>query len=764
MNRRTRGLLAVAAAGATVVAGAAFAPAAFAAPAKDPAPSAAQRLDNRPGPLTERQNERRKAAQKLILSGQAAPGEDGVVQLAEDKYYQAAVTGEDQVFTILAEFGDQGSGKLGTTPGRLHNEIPKPDRAVNNSTHWMEDFDKASYEELFFGEGESFKDFYEQQSSGAYTIAGEVSDWVQVPGNASTYGDNSVEDYGGSWQFIEDAGNAWYAAQKAANKTDDQIKAELSTFDQWDRYDHDGDGDFDEPDGYLDHFQAVHAGEGEDAGGGAQGEDAIWSHRWYVNSTDYGVTGPAGAQYGGAQIGDTGFWIGDYTVEAENGGLGVFAHEYAHDLGLPDFYDTNGGENSTSFWTLMSSGSWLNHGKEDIGTTPGYMGPWEKLQLGWLDYSVVNPGTTDAAFTLSPAALQAADQDQALVIDVPDEPVTEEYVTPNGGHAWWTSSADDLNTTLTRTLDLTGLKSATVTAKAWYDIEAGYDYLYAEYKDASGQWIQIGSPITGSTNGKWAGVKFAVPGGGPVDFRFRYQSDGGVHLAGAFIDDIVVKNGGTVLATDDAEHGDNGWTAAGGFTLSTGSETSSGDRYYLVENRAYVGYDETLRDGPYQFDKAYTAPDHVEHFSFQDGMLVWAIDETYTDNNTIDHQGHGLALPVDARPAKFTYPDGTGPSNRRQPFDATFGLQAFDPVSLHKEILVGKGKSQTVESVAAVGTTADDKQEATFTDAKTDAYFDASNPLGGVYVAGHGVTVTVTEQNPEGTMNVVVTNPAVKQQ
>ena len=70
----------------------------------------------------------------------------------------------------------------------------------------------------------------------------------------------------------------------------------------------------------------------------------------------------------------------------------MFAHEYGHDLGLPDFYDTNGGENCTAFWTLMSSGSWLNHGVDDIGTTPGYMGPWEKLQLGWLDYSVVDPG------------------------------------------------------------------------------------------------------------------------------------------------------------------------------------------------------------------------------------------------------------------------------------------------------------------------------------------------------------------------------------
>ena len=134
---------------------------------------------------------------------------------------------------------------------------------------------------------------------------------------------------------------------------------------------------------------AVHAGEGEDAGGGAQGADAIWSHRWYVNPTDFGLTGPsAEARFGGAQIGESKYWIGDYTVEAENGGLGVFAHEFAHDLGLPDFYDTNAGENGTAFWTLMSSGSWIGDGTEDIGTKPDYMGPWEKLQLGWLDYSV----------------------------------------------------------------------------------------------------------------------------------------------------------------------------------------------------------------------------------------------------------------------------------------------------------------------------------------------------------------------------------------
>ena len=131
-------------------------------------------------------------------------------------------------------------------------------------------------------------------------------------------------------------------------KSTAELDAYLSQFDEWDRYDFDEDGDFDEPDGYIDHFQAVHAGEGEEAGADP---DAIWSHRWYVNPTTAGSDGPTvGGKpnlNGGARIGDSSYFIGDYTVEPENGGLGVFAHEYGHDLGLPDFYDTNGGDNGT---------------------------------------------------------------------------------------------------------------------------------------------------------------------------------------------------------------------------------------------------------------------------------------------------------------------------------------------------------------------------------------------------------------------------------
>src|SRR5512146_2476179 len=109
-------------AAAVIIMGALVAPATASVPAGDGGSTGtAQRSDNHAGPLTARQEARRKAAQQLILSGQATPGEDGVLQLGPDKYYQTAVTGTGHVFTILSEFGDQGSGKLGRDPGPLHN-------------------------------------------------------------------------------------------------------------------------------------------------------------------------------------------------------------------------------------------------------------------------------------------------------------------------------------------------------------------------------------------------------------------------------------------------------------------------------------------------------------------------------------------------------------------------------------------------------------------------------------------------------------------
>ena len=566
--------------------------------------SATHRGDNRPGPRTGKELRLKHKALTMLANGSAElePQPDGgaVVQLSPTDFVEFPVDKTDRVFTILSQFGTDGSGHYGTTPGPLHNQIPEPDRSVNNSTAWVPDLNTAHYEEMFNGSGESFKDYYSQLSSGRYTAVNTVSDWVTVPGNASSYGDNKIEDAGGSWAFVRDSASAWYAAQLAAGKTPAEIDAYLSQFDVWDRNDFDDDGDFNEPDGYLDHFQAVHAGEGEDAGGGAQGEDAIWSHRWFAYGDLYGQVGPnVGDRQnlgGGTQVGQSKYFIGDYTIEAENGGLGVFAHEFGHDLGLPDYYDTNSGDNSSAFWTLMSSGSWLNHGLDNIGSTPGLMGPEEKLFLGWLKYSEVNAGE-DATVDVGPSQHTYDGSEQAIKVNLPDAVTSTSYTVPTtGAHAWWTGQGDDLSNRLIRAVP--GASRVVVTGDAWWQIEDGYDYLYAEWSTDNGQtWHQIGNPLTGASR-DWVGRRWAYNAGGqPSLFRFRYQTDGGVNEAGAFLDNITIAPAKASSFTDGAEDGDNGWTVIG-WKTSTGTEAKSSTRYYLLENRQYVGYDSTLQVGP----------------------------------------------------------------------------------------------------------------------------------------------------------------------
>ena len=748
---RKRHLSAVAGA-ATAAIALAMAPTAQAVPSPDTPEKGATHADDMPNTLGDAQRKLTQEAVSQLVTGKARTTTvkgNRVIKLEgkKDKYVNYPVEREENIFTILAEFGDGVRGGVSSDPGPLHNRIAEPDRewdgdsTDDNTTYWLDDFDRQHYLDMMFGEGESFKDFYDKQSNGRFLAKGDVSDWVKVPYNEASYGSNSISQ-AYYWLFVRDAAKAWFDDQVAQGKTTQEIASYLAQFDQVDRYDYDDDGDFNEPDGYIDHFQAIHAGEGEEAGGGAQGTDAIWSHRWYAYD-GYTDRGPSFNQVGGVPIGDTGLWIGDYTTEPENGGLGVFAHEFGHDLGLPDLYDTSGGDNGTGFWTLMSAGSWLNHGGEAIGTTPGYMGPWEKLQLGWLDHQVV-PYGEDKNVKLRRADRGSKKGEQATIIPLPERTVVTEHNTPyKGDGEWWTGYGNDISATLTQELDLTDVSSASVSFFLSGDIEVGYDTLRGEVStDGGSSWTTAGGPIDGTVDGEpaptfdWTEVSWDLGEfvGQPVVFRFRFDTDGGVGSE-AFIDDISVTLDGET--TTDGAEGDAGyWTAEGGFQVINGTTSRDVQDMYFLENRTYGGYDDTLRTGPYNFGWLDSQPNWVERFPFQNGMLVWFANGTYDDNNTRVHPGGGQVLPVDARPDPVTFPSGNLLGNRRQVFDATFGQEATDEVTFHR-----LGQPTTVPSQKAIST---------FDDSDTDRYWSADNPWSSTKVAGSGTSVEVYKSEQGG--------------
>ena len=93
------------------------------------------------------------------------------------------------------QFPDQDTDPSTSGPqrfdGPVHNQIPEPDRTVDNSTVWQPDYNRDHYQQLYFGEGknvESVKTYYETQSSGRYSVDGTVTDWVKVRYNEARYG------------------------------------------------------------------------------------------------------------------------------------------------------------------------------------------------------------------------------------------------------------------------------------------------------------------------------------------------------------------------------------------------------------------------------------------------------------------------------------------------------------------------------------------------------------------------------------------------
>ncbi|MEV7523595.1 immune inhibitor A domain-containing protein [Streptomyces sp. NPDC091371] len=718
-----------------------------------------------PAPLELQRQALRRQALEGVAAGGGAEGlraeADGTLPRTAKigkRYVELAQERKDKVFVILAEFGDQTDPRFGGTPGPLHNTIGKPARD-DNHTLWRSDFGRDYYQRQFFSTepgSASLRAYYRLQSSGRYDLDGTVTDWVKLPFNEARYGTDNCTEPGQcrtNWDMIRDATTAWYDAERAKGRTPGQIKAQLAEYDVWDRYDADHDGNFDEPDGYLDHLVVVHAGKDQTWGGGAQGKDAVWAHRWFAYWNQAGSAGPEGNKAGGTPVGDTGIWAGDYLTGGENSGAGLFAHEFGHDLGLPDLYSSDG-DNSVNFWSLMSSASYLGKGANTTGEFPGDLDPWSKLQLGWLEYTEADAGRKTRA-VLGVSGYNTEDP-QALLVHLPPSVTRTELTDPyEGASQWWSGTGDFMDNTLGRTVDLTGAGSARLDARVWYDIEQDFDFLTVEASTDGGViWAPLPGTVDGAAipergvSGSSSGRReLAIPldrfAGRSVQLRLRVTSDSNTHGKGVTFDDIrITADGGRELLRDGAEQGANGWTAHKWSRTEGRAGIAEHPRAYFAENRRYTGYGSLLKSGPYNFG---FGGDTVEFYPYQQGVLIWLWDTAYSDNTTKAHPGGGMLLPVDARPQPLRFADGTLLNARAQTFDAPFSLRASDRIVLHKA-----GTPVVVPSRPGV---------AVFDD-RHGSYWNAELPQLGVRVPDTGTRITVVKEDSGGARTTLQVSPS----
>ncbi|MFB6585562.1 M6 family metalloprotease immune inhibitor InhA1 [Bacillus thuringiensis] len=661
-------------------------------------------------------------------SGPVKGGLNGKVPTspAKQKDYNGEVR-KDKVLVLLVEYADFKHNNIDKEPGYMYSN----------------DFNKEHYEKMLFGNEpfaledgskiETFKQYYEEQSGGSYTVDGTVTKWLTVPGKAADYGADGATGHDnkgpkGPRDLVKDA-------LKAA--VDSGI--DLSEFDQFDQYDVNGDGNKNQPDGLIDHLMIIHAGVGQEAGGGKLGDDAIWSHRWTVGPKPFPIEGTqAKVPYWGGKMAAF-----DYTIEPEDGAVGVFAHEYGHDLGLPDEYDTqySGQGEPIEAWSIMSGGSWAG---KIAGTTPTSFSPQNKeffqktIGGNWaniveVDYEKLNKGIGLATYL--DQSVTKSDRPGMIRVNLPDKDV--KTIEPAFGKQYYYSTkGDDLHTKMeTPLFDLTNATNAKFDFKSLYEIEAGYDFLevHAVTEDGKQTLIErLGEKATSgnadSTNGKWIDKSYDLSQfkGKKVKLTFDYITDGGLALNGFALDNASLTVDDKVVFSDDAEGTPQ--LKLDGFVVSNGTEKKKHN--YYVEWRNYAGADNALKfaRGPV----------------FNTGMVVWYADSAYTDNWVGVHPGHGFLGVVDSHPEAIVGTLNGKPtvksSTRFQIADAAF---SFDKTPAWKVVSPTRG-TFTYDGLAGV---------AKFDDSKT--YINQQIPDAGRILPKLGLKFEVVGQADDNSAGAV---------
>jgi immune inhibitor A len=630
--------------------------------------------------------------------------------------------------------------KVFTYTGLAHNQIARPLSEADRSGQsiWTPDFTKDWFNSFMFGNGVTFNytrtdsslvnedftgksvaQYYRDLSSGTYTITGDVVGWVSVPHSTWWYGADpcpgnrsGLTSGAGADGGIPGAGTPQTLVKDALNAVN-AISNTIPGFD-WANYDKNGDG-------LIDRLWIVHAGYGEEDGTDLlnraptlptdpnrttpdpksfYGEAAIWSHSGGV--TPYSVTQNIAASA--------------YIMMPENGGIGVFAHEYAHNLGAEDLYAYGYGEPSAGFWALQDD-DWTGY---PIGFEPPAPDPWHLDNWGWLAPMVITDTSKVYTVTLGQASYFNTNTATGPVyrgakIVLPTGQVPLAVQPWQGSYYWWGGKLNLANGRMTtkNPISVTAGSQVTLTFDTAYGMETEWDFMWVQVsKDGGTTWNTLTNTNTTCTHdSSWIGGNYGFPDdmcsaglGGFTDYnanfpdpdtetfnlsayagnnillRFWYMTDWGTTYEGPFVDNVVVQSGSTTVFSDDAESGDAKWVYADPWVRSNGTMPFTHNFYMQWRNtNTNGGYDSALGDSRWRYGPANT------------GLLVWYNNNGKTDNEIFNYMTDypsvgpkGRMLVVDSHPDPYREPavvaagynnEGGNVASRSLMRDAPFTLQ-----------------------------------------------------------------------------------------
>jgi hypothetical protein len=142
---------------------------------------------------------------------------------------------------------------------------------------------------------------------------------------------------------------------------------------------------------------------------------------------------------------------------------------------------------------------------------------------------------------------------------------------------WWSNRGDNLDSRITRRVDLTGVDSATLHFSVWYDLEDQFDFAYLSASRDGGRTWQVlpglhtvadrstgnnfGTGWTGSSGPDWIDEEVDLTPfvGSEILLRFDYVTDQSVNLQGFAFKDFRIPQ----LGIDESGALDGPWTPDG---------------------------------------------------------------------------------------------------------------------------------------------------------------------------------------------------------